>query len=170
MVRQKQQKELKGEIKMQKLIEIDNIAKEIQENFLREQILIPQIAEQEAIVNDLKWQVDFLYSKLYKENKQKSDTKLTDKAIEANIKTNEEYKNLVKEYLKQKADLLKLKAKEKVVSAINKHINELMIWIRYQLKDQVDQIALAQMMEDVKREIDYNNLSEMWNKKEDLKI
>jgi len=155
---------------MQKLIDIDNIAKEIEENFLREQILIPQIAEQEAKVNELKWQVDFLYSKLYKEIRQNSDTKLTEKAVESLIKTNKEYKNAVKEYLKQKAELLKLKAKEKIVSSINKHINELMIWIRYQLGDQVDKIRLTQMMEDVKQEIDYNDLWKLWQNKEDFKL
>ena len=155
---------------MPKLIKIDDIAKEIQENFLREQMLIPQIAEQESKVNDLKWQLEYLYSKLYKEIRQNSDAKLTEKAVESSIKTDETYKALMEKYLKEKSELLKLKAKEKIVSAINKHINELMIWIRYQLGEQVEKIALTQMMEEVKREIEFNNLWQLWNKEEDFEL
>ena len=151
---------------MPKLIEIDNIAKEIQENFLREQQIIPQIAEQEAKVNELKWELESLYAKLYKEIRQNSDSKLTEKAVESLIKTDETYKTLMEEYLREKAELLKLKAKEKLISAINKHINELMIWIRYQLGEQVEQMALTQMMEEVRKEIDFYNLWRIWDKEE----
>ena len=151
---------------MPKLIEIDNIAKEIQENFLREQQIIPQIAEQEAKVNELKWELESLYAKLYKGIRQNSDSKLTEKAVESLIKTDETYKALMEEYLREKAELLKLKAKEKLISAINKHINELMIWIRYQLGEQVEQMALTQMMEEVRKEIDFYNLWRIWDKEE----
>jgi len=141
-----------------KLIDISDLGKEIQENFLREQKLLPQIAELENRVNELKWEVEKLYACLDKEIRRKSDKKLTEKSIENEIKTSEQYCALMEQYLTARAELNKLKAKEKIVHSMNKNIDRLMIWIRYQLRDEIDSIALATMMEDIKAKIDFNDM------------
>jgi len=146
-----------------KLIDIADLGKEIQENFLREQDLIPKIAEQENKVNELKWRLDRLYAEIDAEIRRKSNGKLTEKRIENMILTDERYIALKEAYLKEKAKLNKLKAKEKIVHAVNRHINELMIWIRYMLGDQVEQIALASMMEDIKAKIEFNEMWRLWD-------